>query len=40
MINEIIRQIDNNFELTAAFQKLTEASFEELELAKTLVTFY
>ncbi len=40
MIPEIIRQIDNNAELTAAFQKLTEEAYDEQELAEAVQEWF
>jgi hypothetical protein len=40
MIPEIIRQINSSPELSTGFQKMTEEAFDELELAKTIRSWF
>ncbi len=40
MINEIIRQIDNNSELAAEFRRMTEEAYDEQELAEAVGAWF
>ncbi len=40
MIPEIIRHIDNNAELSAVFQRMTEEAYDEQELAGAIAAWF